>query len=206
MVGRGSAVSASVVKSCLAGKHPSSFIDRWGAPPAISFIAFLSLLWGIFALWEGSLSGGKGSCSFWSYLGTKFIFISVQLSEVITGALKELKSWSFCTPSKAAMKGRRRMGQPPRKAWNCPKRFAKIRGSSGQLNWFQHIFFLFWSQWPRLSAGGSKWLMGEAEFVKVLLGCIKAALARSVVEVATLLSNLSVINLCNYKEQVRKYL
>lgn len=42
--------------------------------------------------------------------------------------------------------------------------------------------------------------------MEVLSGCIKATLAQSVAEAATLLSNVSAISLCNFKEQVRIYL
>jgi hypothetical protein len=54
---------------------------------------------------------------------------------------KELKLAKVSTePSKAVMKGERRMEQAVRRALNCPKCFTKIGSSSGQANWCEYIF------------------------------------------------------------------
>lgn len=197
--------SESVVKGCLAAEHPSSFIDRWRGSSSYEplSLSFPPLLWGIFALWEGSLSGGKENCDFWSCLGTQFIFMSAQLSEVVTGALKELEraEASAQAPSEAAVEGRRRTEQAPRRALNCPRRLTEIGSSSGQLNWFQHsllvsVTTLVSCRFSLIDGWGR---IREGSFL-LFKGCI------SMVAVPSLLSNRSVINLCNFKEQVRKYL
>lgn len=65
--------------------------------------------------------------------------MSAQLSEVITGALKELKrAEASAHHQKLLWKAEEGMEQAPRRALNCPQRLTKIGSSGSQLNWFQH--------------------------------------------------------------------